>query len=89
VYGLVYDAVLHAGGFGQVITGSVLTATTDEWDAVTFQIGGLTPGKTYYLDSTIGRLTLTPSFSQPFLVRVGYALSATQLRLFLDSPVSL
>lgn len=89
LYGLVYDAELPAMGFGSILTGAVLTATTDEWDAITNSSGGLVPNATYFLHTTAGRITSTPNLSAAFLTRVGYALSATKMRLFIDSPVTL
>jgi hypothetical protein len=51
-----------------------LDLTAAQWDLITGQIGGLTPGQQYYLSPTPGRIQLTPA-----LVRtvVGRAMSPT------------
>lgn len=89
VYGLVYDATIQPGGAGSVITGSVMTATTDEWDIVLNTSGGLAPGSAYYLSPTLGRLTLTPDHTSGISVLIGFALSSTKMRLFIGNPIIL
>lgn len=64
--------------------------TTSQWDAVTGQSGGLTPGRVYYLSTVAGHLTTTaPSAGGTFRVAVGTAISATRLLLSENSyPVA-
>lgn len=81
VAGLVYDTSISSGQPGDILTSGTLTATTGQWDAVTGQTGGLTPGATYYLDpSTAGRLTVTrPDDTGHFVTPVGLAFTSTDL----------
>jgi hypothetical protein len=91
VLGLVKDASIAAAVSGNVLLDGVLTATTDQWDAVAGTTGGLTPGAVYFLSAaTAGLLTATaPSTVGQFVVRVGKALSATKLDLTLMAPIKL
>jgi len=89
VYGLVYDTTIGVGGFGRVITGTVLPASTTEWDNITGGSGGLVAGSTYYLSTVAGRLVLVPNLTSGVNSLVGFAISSTQLRLFLGSPITL
>jgi len=92
VIGLVQstDGILSAAS-GYIITGGILTATTGQWDTATGGSGGLSAGSIYYLDpSTAGRLTATaPTTAGQFVVRVGKALSATQLQIEIARPILL
>lgn len=89
--GLVRDASIAASASGSIQTDGVLTATTGQWDSVTGQTGGLTTGSVYYLSATTaGRLTTTaPSAAGEFVVRVGLALSSTELDISIQPPVKL
>jgi len=91
VLGLVKDVTVASAATGNVILDGVLTATTDQWDAVAGTTGGLTPGAVYFLDpATPGKLTSTPpSAAGQFVVRVGKALSSTKLNLTLTAPIKL
>ena len=91
VLGLVKDASIAAAASGNVLLDGVLTATTDQWDAVAGTTGGLTPGAVYFLSAaTAGLLTATaPSTAGQFVVRVGKALSATKMDLTLMAPIKL
>lgn len=89
IYGFVYDATIGALGSGNIAVGGVLTATTAEWDAVTGSSGGLVPYSVYFLTSTPGQIGTVPSLANTYLMRAGYALSATQLKLQFDSPITL
>lgn len=69
----------------------VLTLTTEEWDAITGQSGGLTRNAPYYLGSGFneGQLTTTaPSTSGTFVARAGVALSSTDLLIQLCAPTA-
>lgn len=86
VLGLVSDVTVAAGQAANIQTSDVLVATTAQWDAVTGGSGGLTAGSQYYLDpATAGKLTLTAtSTTGQYLVRIGLAMSATELDVRID-----
>lgn len=88
-FALVGDTSIAAGGFGLARDIGVLNLTTDEWDAVTDQSGGLISGSTYYLATASGKLTTTPNLSSGALVVVGFASSKTDLRLSLGNQIQL
>jgi hypothetical protein len=91
VVGLVRDVSIAAAASGLVQTGGVLAATTGQWDAVAGTTGGLTPGSVYYLDAaTAGKITATaPTTGGQFVVKIGTALSATELMIELEAPIKL
>lgn len=89
ITGLVAAVSIANGAQGQVATAGTITATTGQWDAVTGQSGGLTTDAYYYLsNSTAGNLTTTAP-STGWLVRVGKALSTTQMRIMDGNPIRL
>ena len=56
---------------GVIATGGPLTASTAQWDAITGQVGGLTPNTRYYLDpTTAGKLTITAPITAGQVARV-------------------
>lgn len=74
---------------GTIVVNGVLTGTTGEWDAVTGQTGGLTPGSPYFLSTaTAGNFTTTAP-GTGYICRVGVAVSTTQMLLNLGEPVQL
>lgn len=91
VVGLVSDVSIAAGVTGNIQTGGILSATTGQWDAITGGSGGLTVGSVYYLDvATPGHLTLTPPVTlTDWLVRIGRALSTTELEIGIEPPIGL
>jgi hypothetical protein len=91
VIGLVYDTTIGAGVSGNIMTGGVLAATTGQWDAVTGGVGGLTFGTRYFLSAaTAGQLTATaPSTVSQYVVEIGIALSTTELKVEIQSPILL
>lgn len=87
VLGLVADASIAAAASGQIQTDGVLVATTGEWDTVTGQTGGLTPGALYILSpTTAGGLVVstTTVAAGSFVAPVGSALSSTELKIDID-----
>lgn len=89
VNGLVEDISIAAAATGDIVVDGILTATTGQWDAVTGDVGGLTPGSNYFLDAaTAGNLTKTAP-STGFVVRVGHALSDTELEIEIQQPIKL
>jgi hypothetical protein len=65
-----------------------LTLTTAQWDAVTGQVGGLTPSSTYYLDPVnAGKITVTkPVFAGQYVRPMGIAISSTIMLLIDYTP---
>jgi hypothetical protein len=76
--------VVPQGDGVQIQTAGIVTLTTDEWDAVTTQIGGLTAGSYYFcgIGGADGALTA----DEPIGALVGWALSSTELVLRLGTP---
>lgn len=91
VMGLVKDTSIAAGVAGIVQTSGILTATTTQWDAVAGTTGGLAVGARYYLSAaTVGLLTATaPSAAGQYVVEVGIAISATELKVDVKPPILL
>ncbi|MHC4121381.1 MAG: hypothetical protein ACYSWO_28240 [Planctomycetota bacterium] len=91
VAGIVADTSIAAAATGVIAVGGMLTATTTQWDAVTGDTGGLTPGATYYLDpDTAGKLTDTaPTTELDYVARVGYAESTTRLVIDIEPTILL
>jgi hypothetical protein len=89
--GFVQPTSITASSTGNIVTGGVMTASTAQWDAVNGSSGGLTVGSVYYLSpSTAGAITTTaPSTTGQWVVRVGVALSSTQLQINFGPPVQL
>lgn len=88
VTGLATEAV-GSGNTGNLLVDGVVSLTTGEWDAVTGQSGGLTPGANYFLsEATAGNLTPTPP-TTGFVVRVGHALSNTEFEIEIGQPIKL
>jgi hypothetical protein len=91
VTGLVQDVSVATGAPADILTDGILTATTGQWDAVTGQVGGLTPNADYFLDPAVaGRLTtVAPTTAGQFVLRVGHALSPTEFEIEVQQPVKL
>lgn len=88
VIGLVADTSIASSASGNIQTDGVLVATTAEWDAVTGQTGGLTPGSQYWLSAaTAGRLTTTVPGAGNYCVPVGIALSTTEMEISIGPGV--
>jgi hypothetical protein len=89
VIGLVAAASIASGASGVVQTSGPMILATPQWDAVTGQVGGLTPGAEYYLTGT-GLLTkLMPVSPNAIVVPIGAAASTQQLNLAIQAPVQL
>lgn len=90
-FGLVKDVSIAASASGNIQTDGILVATTTQWDAVAGTTGGLVAGTVYYLDAaTAGQLTATaPTTGGHFVVRVGLALSTTELEISFSQPIKL
>jgi hypothetical protein len=74
-----------------VIADGILTATTTQWDIVTGQIGGLSEGLDYFLSEAVaGELTVNaPDAQGEFVLRVGFALSPTEMEVEIGQPIKL
>lgn len=89
--GLVYDATILTTISGNIAVGGILTLTTTQWDAVFGTTGGLTFNTDYFLsDATAGLgSTTVPSTVGHLVVRIGRALSTTDLLLQIGQPILL
>jgi len=84
------SAAITSGTQGPIQTDGVMTATTAEWDAVAGTTGGLTAGTTYYLSATAGMLTsIAPSGAGQYVIKIGTALSATDLEITIGDSILL
>lgn len=81
VIGLVSDASITNAVSGNIATDGVLAATTTQWDAVFGTTGGLTFGTVYYLSAATSGLgtSVAPTSAGQYVVRLGIALSTTEL----------
>lgn len=71
----------------RVMFAGPLEATTDQWDAVTGDSGGLVTASPYYAGTTTGTLTTTaPSGPGTLVVAVGIALSPTAMMIQISDP---
>ena len=91
VLGLVAATSIAAASSGSIQTDGILVATTGQWDVVTGGSGGLVAGTVYYLDpSTAGNITSTaPTTSGQYVIRIGVALSDTELEISIRPPILL
>ena len=75
---------------GTIQTDGILACTTGEWDAVAGTTGGLAAGTEYYLDATAGLISATaPTGSGSYVVKIGTAISATELEITIGDSVLL
>lgn len=91
VIGLVKSASIAAAASGSIQTDGILAATTVQWDAVAGTTGGLTFDTVYYLDpSTAGMISATaPTTAGQYVVRLGVAISTTELEISINPPIKL
>lgn len=89
--GLVRDVSIAASASGDIQTDGILSATTSQWDAIAGTTGGLSPGLVYYLgELNPGKLTeVAPTTVGDYVVRVGTALSTTELEISISVPILL
>lgn len=87
--GLVLATSIASSASGAVAFDGVMAATTVQWDVVTGQTGGLTPGAKYFLSNiTAGALTTTAP-TTGYLVGIGRAMSTTRLRIAIEPTIQL
>lgn len=86
--GLVYDTSIANSAVGRVarLGSGYMDATTNQWDSVTGQTGGLTPGAPYYLSNSSNGALTTTAPTTGYVKRVGIAQSTTRM-LLQDGPV--
>lgn len=91
VLGLVADVSIADTAQGNVLTDGRLIATTGQWDAVTGQVGGLTPGAKYYLSAgTAGQMSTTaPTADGHVVAPLGTAKSTTEFEVSIGTRVVL
>lgn len=91
VIGLVADVSIADTASGNVQTDGRLSATTGQWDVVTGQVGGLTPGAKYYLSAgTPGQMTVTPpSADGNVIAPLGTAKSPTEFEITIGTRIVL
>lgn len=93
--GLATAATVAAGQPATIQTSGVLVATTTQWDAMAAaadsQSGGLTVGQVYYLDeAAAGKYTKTGTDTVgSALVRIGIAISTTEMLIGISEPILL
>ena len=89
VVALVASTSINSSASGNIAVAGMLEATTTQWDAVTGQSGGLTPGATYFLSNTTAGALTTTAPTSGHVVPVGIALGTTKLRLGFGPVVAL
>jgi hypothetical protein len=91
VLGFVSDTAIAPANSGSIMMDGILDATTGQWDNVTGGSGGLVAGTVYYLDpDSAGDITATaPTTVGDFVVRVGRALSSTEMDIMIEPPIKL
>lgn len=89
VIGLVSSTSIAASASGSITFAGVMAATTGQWDVVTGQTGGLTPGAMYFLSNTTAGALTTTAPTTGFLAAVGRAMSTTKIALRFDPTVQL
>ena len=91
VLGLVFDPIINNNGnSGKIAVLGKITGTTEQWDLVTGQTGGLTPNAKYFLDVIAGNITASPPFdTAKYLCPVGQALSATIMSVKIGQTILL
>ena len=78
VIGLAYEDIVVSG---DIQTVGVVTATAEEWDAVTGGVGGLIPNTLYYLSETDSGKLKANAPSTGYVAPIGIALSSTRLKI--------
>lgn len=91
VIGLSTSTSTATGGTAQIANAGFVSATTAQWDAVvTGASGGLIFNTLYYLDTTAGKITTTPTTTVgQNNVFLGRGISATVMELGIRNPILL
>ncbi len=90
VIGMCIDEIAISGS-GIVQNDGLITLTTEQWDIVTGDTGGLIPGTIYFLsDITIGRIMKdAPITVGHYVIRVGIAVSMIDFEIMIGTPIKL
>lgn len=89
---VVSDVIYAGGGIGDIRAYGVVTATHEEWEVATGEVGGLVQGRVYFLSKERGKLTSSPDLSPVTAVRlcsVGRAISTTDFMISIENPIEL
>jgi hypothetical protein len=86
---IVTDTSIAEGTSGNIQMSGTLKATTAQWDAVTGQVGGLTPGGRYFLSAATAGMITTAVPATGYAQHIGLALSTTDLLLMISEPIKL
>lgn len=82
-------ASISGGASGPVVIDGILELTAGQWDAVTGQSGGLTPGAEYYLSNITGGAITTSAPTTGVHAPVAVAVSSTKLKVDIKRVVIL
>lgn len=91
VVGLVAADSIGPSSAGMIQAEGLFSATINQWNVITGLSGGLVPGQSYYLSpNPAGRITtVPPGETGSFLVRLGRAVTPTQMILSIQPPIGL
>lgn len=89
VIGIVSATSIAASASGSIAFAGVMAATTGQWDVVTGQTGGLTPGSMYFVSNTTAGALTTTAPTTGFVSPVGRAMSTTKMALRFDPTIQL
>jgi hypothetical protein len=89
VIGVVAATSIASAASGSIAFAGIASASTAQWDVVTGQTGGLTPGSMYYLSNTTAGALTTTVPSTGYIATVGRAMSTTKLALRFDPTIQL
>lgn len=81
VIGFVASTSIAASAAGNVIIDGVIEASAGQWDAVTGQSGGLTPGAEYYLSNVTAGAITTSAPTTGVHAPVGVAITPLKLKV--------
>ena len=80
---------INPGESGAIQINSLLTLTTAQWDTITGDIGGLTPGSVYYLSNTAAGWITKIAPTTGYVVKIGIAVSAIDFEILVGTPIKL
>lgn len=87
--GLVAATSIASSASGAIAFAGIMSATTTQWDVVTGQSGGLTPGAMYFLSNTTAGALTTTAPTTGYITPIGRALSTTKMALRFDPSIQL
>jgi hypothetical protein len=91
IIGLVLDASITAGALGNIVLDGIVSLSTTQWGNVTGSSGGLITGASYFLNPLVagGLVSNPPTIVGQVSMRIGIALSTTDMELRILAPVLL